>query len=153
MSQSLLLNFKQHKVQTRSYISDSVMKKSLLIVDDDLSILKLLNFILSKEYDLVLKTSGFEALTWLENGNLPELIISDLAMPTFNGQAFVKNVKISGFYKDIPIVLLSAAYDLDEQVTNMPFEVDAYLQKPFNPSVLKSHINKILHTYDASYND
>jgi len=122
-------------------------------VDDDLSILKLLNFILSKEYDLVLKTSGFEALNWLENGNMPELIISDLAMPTFDGQAFVKNVKISGFYKDIPIVLLSAAYDLDEQVNNMPFEVDAFLQKPFNPSVLKSHIHKILHTYDASYND
>jgi two-component system chemotaxis response regulator CheY len=120
------------------------MKKVLLIVDDDLSILKLLNFILSKEYDIVVKTNGFDALDWLEEGNMPELIISDLAMPTFDGQAFVKNVKISGFYSDIPVVLLSAAHDLEDQVTTMPFKVNAYLQKPFNPTVLKSEISKIL---------
>jgi len=126
------------------------MKKNLLIVDDDLGILKLLNFILSKDYDIVVKTSGFEALDWLEEGNMPELIISDLAMPTFDGQAFVKNVKISGFYKDIPVVLLSAADDLDEQVSRMPFQVDAYLHKPFNPTVLKAEISKILQVYDTT---
>lgn len=129
------------------------MKRVLLIVDDDLSILKLLNFILSKEYDIVVKTNGFDALDWLENGNMPELIISDLAMPTFDGQAFVKNVKISGFYKDIPVVLLSAAHDLEEQVAVMPFKVDAYLQKPFNPTILKSQISKILQVYDAPHNN
>src|SRR5471030_3070200 len=129
------------------------MKKVLLIVDDDLSILKLLNFILSKDYDIVVKTSGFDALDWLENGNMPELIISDLAMPTFDGQAFVKNVKISGFYGDIPVVLLSAAHDLDEQVSTMPFKVDAYLHKPFNPTSLKTEISKILQDYAASHNN
>jgi DNA-binding response OmpR family regulator len=128
------------------------MKKLLLIVDDDLSILKLLNFILSKDYDIVVKTNGFDALDWLEDGNMPELIISDLAMPTFDGQAFVKNVKISGFYKDIPVVLLSAAHDLDDQVTTMPFKVDAYLHKPFNPTMLKSEISKILQVYDTHNN-
>lgn len=128
------------------------MKKVLLIVDDDLSILKLLNFILSKDYDIVVKTSGFEALDWLEHGNIPELIISDLAMPTFDGQAFVKNVKISGFYRDIPVLLLSAAYDLEVQVADMPFNVDGYLQKPFNPTVLKSQISQILQTHDQPDN-
>ncbi|GAB3937184.1 response regulator [Mucilaginibacter myungsuensis] len=120
------------------------MKKVILIVDDDLGILKLLNFILSKEYEIVVKTNGFDALDWLELGNLPDLIISDLAMPTFDGQAFVKNVKISGFYGDIPVVLLSAAHDLDEQVGKMPFRVEAFLQKPFNPNILKTEISKIL---------
>jgi len=129
------------------------MKKVLLIVDDDLSILKLLNFILSKDYDIVVKTNGFDALDWLENGNMPELIISDLAMPTFDGQAFVKNVKISGFYGDIPVVLLSAAHDLDEQVSTMPFKVDAYLHKPFNPTSLKTEISKILQDYAATHNN
>ncbi|QKJ28314.1 response regulator [Mucilaginibacter mali] len=125
------------------------MKKIILIVDDDLGILKLLNFILSKDYEIVVQTNGFDALDWLENGNMPELIISDLAMPTFDGQAFVKNVKISGFYGDIPVVLLSAAHDLDDQVASMPFKVDAYLHKPFNPTILKSEISKILQVYDT----
>jgi len=126
------------------------MKKVILIVDDDLGILKLLNFILSKEYDIVVKTNGFDALDWLEEGNMPEIIISDLAMPTFDGQAFVKNVKISGFYGDIPVILLSAAHDLDDQVANMPFKVDAYLHKPFQPAVLKTEISKILQVYDTA---
>lgn len=126
------------------------MKKTLLIVDDDLSILKLLNFILSKEYEIVVKNNGIEAFTWLEDGNLPKLIISDLQMPYFDGQSFIKNVKISGFYRDIPVIVLSAAHDLEEQVSNMPFKVEAYIHKPFNPTTLKSAINQALQVYDAS---
>jgi CheY-like chemotaxis protein len=126
------------------------MKKTLLIVDDDLSILKLLNFILSKEYDVVLKSNGIDAFGWLEAGNMPELIISDLQMPYFDGQSFVKNVKISGFYRDIPVILLSAAHDLDEQVVNMPFTVEAYIQKPFKPNELKTAINQLVQVYESS---
>ena len=124
------------------------MKKTLLIVDDDLSILKLLNFILSKDYDIVVKNNGIDAFSWLEDGNMPNLIISDLQMPYFDGQSFLKNVKISGFYRDIPAIMLSAAHDLDEQVANMPFKVDAYMHKPFNPTTLKSAITQALTVYD-----
>ncbi|MCQ6957415.1 response regulator [Mucilaginibacter aquariorum] len=124
------------------------MKKTLLIVDDDLSILKLLNFILSKDYEIVVKNNGIEAFSWLEDGNMPKLIISDLQMPYFDGQSFIKNVKISGFYRDIPVILLSAAYDLDEQVAKMPFKVEAHIAKPFNPTTLKTAINNALQVYD-----
>jgi two-component system chemotaxis response regulator CheY len=126
------------------------MKKTLLIVDDDLSILKLLNFILSKDYEIVVKNNGVEAFGWLEDGNMPQLIISDLQMPYFDGQSFLKNVKISGFYRDIPVIMLSAAHDLDDQVANMPFKVDAYMHKPFNPADLKHAINQALQVYDKS---
>ena len=126
------------------------MKKTLLIVDDDLSILKLLNFILSKKYDVVVKNNGIDAFGWLEDGNMPELIISDLQMPYFDGQSFVKNVKISGFYRDIPVMLLSAAHDLEEQVDKMPFTVEAYIQKPFKPSELKTVINQLVQVYEST---
>lgn len=126
------------------------MKKTLLIVDDDLSILKLLNFILTKDYDVVVKNNGIDAFSWLEDGNMPELIISDLQMPYFDGQSFIKNVKISGFYRDIPVILLSAAHDLNEQVSKMPFKVDAYIYKPFKPSELKLAINQLLQVYEST---
>ncbi|CAN5252268.1 response regulator [soil metagenome] len=127
------------------------MKKRLLIVDDDLSILKLLSFILSKDYDIVVKNNGIDAFGWLEDGNMPALIISDLQMPYFDGQSFIKNVKISGLFRDIPIIMLSAAHDLEEQVSNMPYEVDAYMPKPFKPAALKSAINNVLNIYDPSH--
>jgi len=127
------------------------MRKRILIVDDDLSILRLMNFILSKDYDVVVRNNGIDAFSWLEDGNIPELIISDLQMPYFDGQSFIKNIKISGLFRDIPVILLSAAYDLDEQVNNMPFQVDAYIPKPFNPTSLKSAISQVLNIYDTAH--
>ncbi len=72
-------------------------------------------------------------------------------MPYFDGQSFIKNVKISGLFRDIPIIMLSAAHDLDTQVNNMPYQVDAYLPKPFNPTSLKTAIIQVLSIYDPSY--
>jgi two-component system, chemotaxis family, chemotaxis protein CheY len=49
--------------------------------------------------------------------------------------------------------MLSAAYDLDEQVSKMPFQVDAYMPKPFNPTSLKSAILQVLNIYDATHSN
>jgi len=119
-------------------------KKIILIVDDEPSILKLLNFILSSEYTLIIKTSGIEAIAWLEEGNDPDLIISDLMMPYFDGSTLIKNLKISGFYRNTPVILLSGAEDLEDKVKEMPFKIDQFLEKPFNPTILKSHITQLL---------
>ena len=120
------------------------MKKQILIVDDELSILKLLNFILSKEYDLVIKQNGVDAIRWLEDGNNPALIISDLQMPYLDGSSFIRNLKISGYYRDTPVVLLSGASDLEQIVSQMPFRADRFFKKPFNPAELKSFIAEAL---------
>ncbi len=121
----------------------------MLIVDDELSILKLLNFVLSSEYDLVIKTSGVEALTWLEEGNSPALILSDLEMPYFDGSSFIYNLKISGFYRHTPVIILSGASNLEERVQQMPFKLDDYIPKPFNPTQLKQAISKVLLKYHS----
>ena len=120
------------------------MKKQILIVDDELSILKLLHFVLSKEYDLVVKNSGVEAINWLEQGNDPDLVISDLNMPYFDGSSFVRNLKISGYYRNTPVILLSGAEDLESRVNEMSFKAESYMQKPFNPAALKSVISNLL---------
>jgi len=129
------------------------MKKRILIVDDELSILKLLNFVLSPYYDLVIKNSGMNAFSWLEEGNNPDLIISDLSMPHFDGKMFIHNLKISGFYRYTPIILLSGEENLDFIARNMSFKIDFVLPKPFNPDVLKNAISNILSPAFSSEND
>lgn len=119
------------------------MKKQVLVVDDNPMILKLLNIILSQDYDVILKSNGIEALNWLEDAHFPDLIISDLMMPYFDGTSFVRNLKISGFYKETPVIVLSGADDMEEQVKNMPFAVEGYIKKPFNPAILKSVIEDV----------
>ncbi len=124
--------------------STSFNKKQVLIVDDEPSILKLLNFILSKQYSIHAVESGYRAHLWLEDGNFPDIIILDLHMPHFDGTSFLKSIKISGYYREIPIIILSAAEDLDKVVANLPFKVEAYFPKPFNPENLKEEIAKVL---------
>ncbi len=128
------------------------MKRQILVVDDELSILKLLNFILSKDYDLVIKQNGADAISWLEDGNDPALIISDLEMPYIDGGSFIRNLKISGFYRDTPVILLSGADNLDKIVEQMPFRADCYFKKPFNPTELKLSITKTLLKYNVANN-
>jgi Response regulators consisting of a CheY-like receiver domain and a winged-helix DNA-binding domain len=124
--------------------NSTTVRKQILVVDDELSILRLLTFILSADYDLVIKKSGIEAISWLEEGNDPNLIISDLMMPYFDGGTLIRNLKISGLYRETPVILLSGAEDLEDKVKNMPFKIDSYLEKPFNPAVLKSKIAQLI---------
>jgi len=128
------------------------MKKQILVVDDELSILKLLNFILSKDYNLVIKQNGADAISWLEDGNDPALIISDLEMPYIDGGSFIRNLKISGFYRDTPVILLSGADNLERVVEQMPFQADCFFKKPFNPAELKLSIIEILQKYNVASN-
>jgi DNA-binding response OmpR family regulator len=130
----------------------SIIRKQILVVDDELSILKLLNFILCKDYDLVIKQNGADAISWLEDGNDPALIISDLEMPYIDGGSFIRNLKISGFYRNTPVILLSGADNLDNIVSNLPFQADCYFKKPFNPAELKSSISEALSYSDVRNN-
>ena len=119
-------------------------KKSILLVDGGLNISKLLHFILASEYYLTIKGNGIQALAWLEEGNDPDLIISSLRMPYFDGTALVQNLRQSGFYSNTPVMLLSGDENLAEKVNQMSFKIDSYLEKPFDPTVLKSHITRLI---------
>ncbi len=125
------------------------MKKQILIVDDDIAILKLVSIILADEYSITMKSNGIEAFSWLEDGNFPALIISDLEMPYIHGTSFVKNLKISGFFKTTPVIVLSATDNLAQVINELPVRVDGYLQKPFNPAQLKSTIAQLLEQYES----
>jgi len=128
------------------------MKKEILIVDDEVSILKLLNFVLGKDYKLIIKNSGVEAISWLEEGNDPALIISDLHMPYFDGTSFIHNLKVSGYYRDIPVILLSGNDDLTSVANGMARKAEAYIHKPFNPEALKAEITKLLSQFQIHSN-
>ena len=81
------------------------MKKKILIIDDELSIRILLENFLKRNYDVVAKNDGMEGLKWMEEGNIPDLVVADIQMPNLEGYQFIENVRASGYYKDIPLIL------------------------------------------------
>jgi len=119
-------------------------RQTILLVDDEITVLKLLEFVLKKEYKLVIHNNGLEAMNWLDSGYLPDLIVSDLEMPYVDGIDFVKSLKSSGYYREIPIILLSAAYSVEDLAQKLPYNFDALVSKPFNPGKLKDNIQSLL---------
>ena len=118
------------------------MKKKILAVDDEQTTCLLLENFLS-DYEIVTKNSGIEALKWLEK-NLPDLIITDIQMPKMNGFEFLKEVRLIGFNKRTPVIMLSGNTESKERIKCYQMGAQDYLTKPFNPEELIEVVRKNL---------
>lgn len=119
------------------------MKKTLLALDDELSILKILDFYFNKTYNVVAKQNGKEALEWMQQGVIPDVIIADVNMPEINGLEFIKQIRSSGFFKDVPLIMLSGNEGSSDKIKCLKAGADDYLIKPFNPEELEARIDNI----------
>ncbi|MDP5106336.1 response regulator [uncultured Polaribacter sp.] len=117
------------------------MKKKILVVDDEISICMLLQNFLSAEYEVVTLNNAIEALEWLE-GNIPDLIISDIQMPEMDGYDFLTKVRERGFTKHTPVVMLSGKAESKERIKCYRLGAQDYLTKPFNPEELEELVKK-----------
>jgi CheY-like chemotaxis protein len=105
---------------------------SILVVDDDDGVRQLLAIFLSyKGYCAVSVANGAEALQHLQHTAAPpELILLDLTMPVMDGNTFCHLQQRQPGLADIPVVVLSGAADMQEQLPTLP--VAAYLPKPID---------------------
>lgn len=131
------------KAIKKTETSTTVQKdKHILIVDNELNMQKLLYSYLSPKYNIVVKSSSIEALRWIQDGNQPQLIISEYKLPYLSGTSFVQTIKTSGLYSDIPVIMLSASDGFEQKVYDLPFTVEGVMRKPFNPTHLTTTIQK-----------
>jgi CheY-like chemotaxis protein len=119
-------------------------KLLILAVDDDATIRMLLEFLLKKRYRVVLREDGWDALAWMGEGNLPDLILADLEMPRVDGISLLEQVKASGAFSHIPVVILTGHESQELFQRCKSAGADDYLLKPFNPDVLYHRIDKAL---------
>lgn len=118
--------------------------KKILVVDDKSSISNLIVQFLSSQYIIETREDGLQALAWLQLGNMPDLIITDLQMPNMDGVELIQRLKESGYFKDIPIIVLSSKDSSADRVQCLRLGAEDYIVKPFNPEELLIRIEKIL---------
>ena len=114
--------------------------KKVMVVEDDHSIRLLLQHVLEDRYHVVAVKDGIEALSVMQDGLVPDLIISDLSMPKMNGEDFISTVRVSSFFKDVPVMVLSASNTSAERINCLEKGADDYLVKPFNPQELNARV-------------
>ena len=120
------------------------MKKKMLLVDDKVEFRKLVKIILAKKFEVTTAENGLEALALLQGGFIPDAIISDLMMPEVDGITLVKQLKSSGVFSQIPIMILSSIDKSDKRIELLKTGADDFMIKPFNPEELEVRIDKLL---------
>ena len=119
-------------------------QKKILVIDDEKSIRFIIENTLKQEFDVISLPNGQDGLDYLEMGNFPDLIICDLVMPELNGFEFLERIKHSGFFDDIPIMILSGREWSKDKIRCFELGAEDYVVKPFNPSEVIARIKRRL---------
>lgn len=120
------------------------MINNILVVDDEPSIIELLEFNLQKAGYHVLKAeNGHEALQ-LVRTNKPDLIILDLMIPGIDGIEVCRRLKGQQETAGIPIIMLTARNEEVDKIVGLELGADDYMTKPFSPRELMARIKAVL---------
>jgi HEAT repeat protein/CheY-like chemotaxis protein len=110
---------------------DTMVKKKILLVDDDKFIVKLLRITLQEDYDTIVAYNGEEAVMRAKV-ELPHLILLDIMMPKMDGLEVIQALKMDKSTISIPVIIVSAKSQ-DKDLENIKkMGVTGYIRKPFN---------------------
>ena len=120
------------------------MALSVLVVDDDPVILRLLQVNFELEgIDVVTAVDGEEGLKMAQSDR-PDLVISDIMMPKVNGLELLAALRSSPDTASLPVILLSAKAQVADVQRGLELGADDYVTKPFDPLELIDRIYKVL---------
>ncbi|HHV79180.1 MAG TPA: response regulator transcription factor [Firmicutes bacterium] len=118
------------------------MAPKILVVDDEVNILRLLQVNLEKEgFEVILATNGNEALERVRQCR-PDLVILDLMLPGIDGLEVAKRLRREDIW--IPILILTARSSEVDKVVGLEVGADDYLTKPFSVRELVARTRALL---------
>jgi signal transduction histidine kinase/DNA-binding response OmpR family regulator/ligand-binding sensor domain-containing protein len=122
----------------------------LLIIEDEDDIRQYLTDELSSEFKILSATNGEEGLK-LANRVIPDLIITDLIMPVLSGLELCKKLKNQLLTSHIPVLILSAKANVEDQIEGLEMGADVFMVKPFNLDHLRAQIWRLLSFKETIY--
>ena len=120
-------------------------RHTMLVVDDNESIRKLLIEIMSPYYRVISSSNGEEALNVIEN-DTPDIVISDVMMPKMSGIELCRKIKGDINTCHIPVILLTAQVAVEQNLEGFLTGADDYISKPFNSELLISRCNNLVNS-------
>ena len=116
---------------------------TILVVDDESRMRKLIkDFLMQKGYSILEAADGEEALkVFEENQSKINLILLDVMMPKLDGWSVLRQIRQTS---KVPIVMLTARGEEQDELFGFELGVDEYISKPFSPKILVARIEAIL---------
>lgn len=114
----------------------------ILVVDDESRMRKLVrDFLVRKDYEVVEAEDGAQALNIFFEKQDIALIILDVMMPHMDGFQVCREIRA---YSKVPIIMLTAKGDEQDELQGFGLGVDEYITKPFSPKILVARVEAIL---------
>lgn len=120
----------------------STYNNVVLLIDEHVSMRKVLGNVLSKANTVVTKKNTLEAFAWLQEGNVPNSIILGLGQESSTNDSFVSHLNCSGFFTDIPVIVLSERIDQSFKNSILKQGAVDFIPKPFKPEVICAKVNE-----------
>ncbi|MCD8235711.1 MAG: response regulator [Prevotellaceae bacterium] len=118
---------------------------TLLIVEDNEELIILMKRLLQSTYHVLTAYNGAEAIEIMENEDTKvDLVVTDVMMPILDGTELVRHLRSSQRFNNCPIIMLTAKRNEQDRAEAYETGVDAYITKPFHPSVLQARIQNLL---------
>jgi DNA-binding response OmpR family regulator len=113
----------------------------VLIVDDDIRMLRMMKRVLELEgFQVLIATSGEGSLKVFEK-EAPDLVLLDIVMPGMNGYTVCQRIRE---FSQVPIIMVTARGDDKEKVEGLDIGADDYVTKPFSASELAARVRAVL---------
>ncbi len=120
-----------------------MMKKKILVVDDEPEIVDIVKRMLRNKYDVIGAYDGEECIK-VAKKEKPDLILLDILMPKMDGWETLKKLKEDEELKDIPVSMLTALPLTPEDTKDKPIDkIENYIVKPFTKEILLKKIEDI----------
>lgn len=117
-------------------------RKKILIVDDESRMRKLVkDFLIKSDFQVVEAADGEEAVDIFFREKDIDLIVLDVMMPRMDGWQTCREIRA---YSKVPIIMLTAKSDEEDELQGFRLGVDGYMSKPFSPKILVARIEAIL---------
>ncbi len=124
-------------------------KNTVLIVDDTAANIRVLAGILSEEYEILIATSGKDALHLLEVEKV-DLILLDIMMPEMDGYKVCKALKENPQTSKIPVIFVTALNSADAEIKGLHVGAVDFITKPFNNVVVQARVRTHIKLYEQS---
>jgi two-component system phosphate regulon response regulator PhoB len=119
----------------------------ILVVDDDPSILRLVQTMLTRAgMDAVMADTAMKAAQALKSKPMPNLMILDMMLPDVSGIDFLRQMRAKEIFDPLPVLILSALADPQQIRDGLSAGADRYLTKPYLANNLVSTVNEMLKT-------
>lgn len=122
---------------------NKVNKPHVLVVDDDIKVLKMLQEILKVDYRVSVAPNGRLALKFLERHGT-DLILLDYMMPGMNGNEVLEEIRVNPVFSDTPVFFLTGVADRDKVKECLRLRPKGYMLKPVKRDELLAKLRTIL---------